>query len=160
MQLRSQVSSRGSQRRQYLWIGDLFPFDTQQANILISNATCPRACLTDFGFMTTVQVPIDVLQGGTKGFMSPELLVPKKFGFSNSILTPQADISRLEWLSPRFVDRAVGVNYPLRLPRSSPANFLSKGYGTRKYQGSWSRGTVAQPPRGPAFHQDHSDLPC
>ena len=32
------------------------------------------------------------LEGGTKMFMSPELLVPSKFGLKDSIPTPQADI--------------------------------------------------------------------
>ena len=32
------------------------------------------------------------LEGGTKMFMSPEFLVPSKFGFKDSIPTPQSDI--------------------------------------------------------------------
>ena len=32
------------------------------------------------------------LEGGTTMFMSPELLVPPKFGFAEAIPTPEADI--------------------------------------------------------------------
>ena len=64
----------------------------------MSNDTHPRACLADFGFTTMVLDPINPmsrsaqLEGGTKAFMSPELLVPSEFGSSDSIPTPQADI--------------------------------------------------------------------
>ena len=72
--------------------------DIQQANILISNSTPPRACLTDFGFMTMVLDPGQPmscsvgLEGGTLGFMSPELSIPSKFGTEDSIPTPEGDI--------------------------------------------------------------------
>jgi len=77
-------------------IGSLF--DAQQANILMSNDTPPRACLADFDFMTPVRDPAQPmscsaqLEGGTMTFMSPELLAPKKFGVENSKSTTQADI--------------------------------------------------------------------
>ena len=64
----------------------------------MTNDTPPRACLADFGFMAMVLNPGNpmsssaTLEGGTKMFMSPELLVPSKFGFKDSIPTPQADI--------------------------------------------------------------------
>jgi len=72
--------------------------DVQQANILMSNGSPPRACLADFGFMTMVLDPSQPmscsaqLQGGTLMFMSPELLMPSKFGSTESVPTPEADI--------------------------------------------------------------------
>ena len=73
-------------------------FDTEQANILMSNDMPPRACLADFGFMIMVMDPTKPLscsaqlEGGTMTFMAPELLVPSKFGLEDSFPTPQADI--------------------------------------------------------------------
>ena len=64
----------------------------------MTNDTPPHACLGDFGFTTTVPDPINPiscsaqLEGGTKDFMSPELLVPPKFGLKDSFPTPQSDI--------------------------------------------------------------------
>ena len=78
-------------------VGDSF-FYAQQANILMSNDDPPRACLADFGFMTMVLDPGQPmccsaqLEGGTVMFMSPELLVPSMFGFTESIPTPEADV--------------------------------------------------------------------
>ena len=74
------------------------PPDIEQANILMSNDTPPRACLTDFGFMTMVldpQWPISCsaqLEGGTITFMPPELLMPSEFNIKNSVPTPEADV--------------------------------------------------------------------
>jgi len=73
-------------------------FDVQQANILMSNDDPPRACLSDFGFMKMVLDPGQPmscsvqLEGGTTMFMSPELLMPPKFGLTDIIPTPGADI--------------------------------------------------------------------
>ena len=64
----------------------------------MSNHEPPRACLADFGFMTMVFDPAQSmscsaqLEGGTMAFMSPELLVPSKFGMTNSLPTQEADI--------------------------------------------------------------------
>jgi len=64
----------------------------------MSNDTPSRACLADFGFMTMILDPVRQmacsaqLEGGTTAFMSPELLVPSKFGFQDSVPTPQADV--------------------------------------------------------------------
>jgi len=64
----------------------------------MSNETPPRACLVDFGFMTMVLDPSQPmacsvqLAGSIVMFMSPELLVPQRFGFAESIPTPEADI--------------------------------------------------------------------
>ena len=69
-----------------------------QANILISNDTPPRACLADFGFITTILFPDQKLsesaqmEGGTMAFTAPELLVPHKFGKKEAMPTTQADI--------------------------------------------------------------------
>ena len=73
-------------------------FDVQQANVLMSNGSPPRACLADFGFMTMVLDPSQPmscsaqLQGGTLMFMSPELLMPSKFDSTELVPTPEADI--------------------------------------------------------------------
>jgi len=73
-------------------------FNVQQANVLMSNGSPPRACLADFGFMTMVLDPGQPmscsaqLQGGTLMFMSPELLTPSKFGSTESVPTPEGDI--------------------------------------------------------------------
>jgi hypothetical protein len=64
----------------------------------MSNHTPPRACLADFGFMTMVldpDHPISCsanLEGGTMMFMSPELLVPSRFGLTESVPIPEGDI--------------------------------------------------------------------
>jgi len=64
----------------------------------MSNDTPPRACLADFGFMTMVGDPINSmscsaqLEGGTTTFMSPELLIPSKFGMSDSLPTAASDV--------------------------------------------------------------------
>ena len=64
----------------------------------MSNGTPPRACLADFGFMTVILNPDHKLacsadlEGGTKAFMSPEILVPSKFGMRDSIPTSEADV--------------------------------------------------------------------
>ncbi|KAF9789222.1 kinase-like domain-containing protein [Thelephora terrestris] len=75
--------------------------DLKGANILMSNDTPPRACLMDFGFMTTVLDPQEsmscsaTLVGGTMRFMPPESLMPSVFGVVNPIPTPEADIYAL-----------------------------------------------------------------
>jgi len=64
----------------------------------MSNDTPPRACLADFGFMTMVFDPNHPmscgakLESGTLAFMPPEIMVPSKFGFTDSVPTPEADI--------------------------------------------------------------------
>jgi len=64
----------------------------------MSNDTPPRACLADFGFMTVVLDPKQPmscsaqLEGGTMTFMAPELMVPSKFGFKDSMPTSEADV--------------------------------------------------------------------
>ena len=70
-----------------------------QQNILITNETPPRACLTDFGLSTFnpgVQGRMTtVTAGGTLIFMAPELLCPAKFDKSSSRPTQPADIYAL-----------------------------------------------------------------
>ena len=64
----------------------------------MSNHTPPRPCLADFGFVTMVLDPAQPmscsaqLEGGTLTFMSPELLVPSKFGMKDSVPTSEGDI--------------------------------------------------------------------
>ena len=63
----------------------------------MSNENPPCACLADFGFITMVLDPgqpmscDSQLEGGTAMFMSPELLVPSRFGFTKSVPMPEAD---------------------------------------------------------------------
>ena len=64
----------------------------------MSNDDPPRACLADFGFTTVVLDPRQPmpcsaqLEGGTMMFMSPELLVPTRFGRVEAVPTFEADI--------------------------------------------------------------------
>ena len=64
----------------------------------MSNDTPPRACLADFGFMTMVLDPKQPLscsaqlEGGTTKFMAPELLVPSKYGSTDSAPTQKSDV--------------------------------------------------------------------
>ena len=64
----------------------------------MSNETPPRACLADFGILTIVLDPNQPMacsgnfESGTMTFMSPELLVPSKFGVAASVPTPEADV--------------------------------------------------------------------
>ncbi|KAF9644146.1 kinase-like protein [Thelephora ganbajun] len=61
----------------------------------MSNDTPPRACLADFGFMTIVFDPSQLMSCSAQvepTFMSPELLMPSNFGIKNLVPTPQADI--------------------------------------------------------------------
>ena len=64
----------------------------------MSNDNPPRACLTDHGLMDSIFCPSPPvscsaqLEVGTTMFMSPELLVPSKFGLERPNTTPEADI--------------------------------------------------------------------
>ena len=104
-------------------------FDFQQANVLMSNETPPRACLADFGFMTVVLNPGHKLscsadfEGGTKTFMSPELLVPSKFGFKDAIPTPEADVYAFGLVTFQVCELDLVCRpFSLTSPRSSQAN--------------------------------------
>jgi serine/threonine protein kinase len=73
--------------------------DAQQANILITNDTRPRACLADFGFMPMILDPSHPMacstqiENDTMRFMSPELLVPSESGMRLGLVpTQEADI--------------------------------------------------------------------
>ena len=83
----------------------------------MSNDTSPRACLADFGFMTMVLNPGQPmscsakLEGGTMMFMAPELLVPGKFGFAESIPTPETDIYAFGLVIYQVCEH--GCGYPL-----------------------------------------------
>lgn len=66
-----------------------------QANILIDQTG--HACLADFGLLTLISDPSDLLsssshrQGGTARWMSPELINPQQFGFTNGCPTKSSD---------------------------------------------------------------------
>ena len=95
----SEYHARGYQRGSYHVVPRLLLVpDIYKANIYITNHTPPRACLGDFTFTTMGFDPVQQiscsaqLEGGTLTFMSPELLVPSKFGIKNSIPTPEGDV--------------------------------------------------------------------
>jgi len=83
----------------------------------MSNDEPPRACLADFGFMTMVLDPGQPMScraqlgSDTVMFMSPELLVPSKFGPTESTLTPEADIYAFGLVIHQVCDHDRG--YPL-----------------------------------------------
>jgi serine/threonine protein kinase len=64
----------------------------------MTNDTPPKACLADFGFTAMVLDPHNpispdsALEGGTLGFMAPELLAPSKYGLKNAVPTKEGDI--------------------------------------------------------------------
>ena len=125
--------TRRPQRGQCLFVLRPIPFfDAQQANILMSNDTPPHACLADFSFMTDVFDPGQPmscsaqLEGGTMTFMSAELMVPSRFGFKDSIPTPEPDI---DWLSSRYTNRIVSICRLLILSRSLQAKTHSVAFG-------------------------------
>ena len=78
----------------------------------MSNDSPPRACLADFGFMTMALDPDQLGFGNDMTmFMSPELLVPEKFGFLESVPTPEADIYGLGLVIYQVCEH--GRGYPL-----------------------------------------------
>ncbi|KAF9644736.1 kinase-like protein [Thelephora ganbajun] len=87
-----------AQGLEYLHRVNLTHGDLKGANILISNDVPSRACLADFSSMTMVldpdlEIPYNTrFKGGTIPFTPPELLLPSRFGFMDSVPTPQADI--------------------------------------------------------------------
>ena len=84
----------------------------------------PRACLADFDFATMVMDPARPLscsarmEGGTALFMSPELLMPSKFGLENSFPTRQADIYAFGLVIFQVSEQDRGCKPFLKLPRS------------------------------------------
>ena len=85
------------------------------------------------------------LEGGTKAFMSPELLVPSKFGMKDSIPTPEADVYAFGLVTFQVCDLDLGYR-PVLLtsPRSSRANSRSAVPVVRSWDGLWFKG-CAQP---------------
>jgi hypothetical protein len=67
-----------------------------QQNILLTNDTPPRACLSEFSCMTLDSgepIPFDVQLGhGTTEFKSPERFNPQRFGIEYALVTREADI--------------------------------------------------------------------
>jgi len=64
----------------------------------VSNEDPPRACISDFGFITTVLDPGQESlcsarrMGGLVNFMSPELLAPDMYDEEDVKATPEADV--------------------------------------------------------------------
>ena len=73
----------------------ILPSSPVKANILIDQTG--HACLADFGLLTIISDPANLLssssftQGGTFRWMSPELIEPKRFGFTKSRPTKSSD---------------------------------------------------------------------
>ncbi|KAF9777430.1 kinase-like domain-containing protein [Thelephora terrestris] len=83
----------------YLHRLNIFHGDIKGPNILITNATPPQACLSDFGFSIpapTNTFPLSTcgmnLGGGTPPYMAPELIRPSMFGLSGSEASREGDI--------------------------------------------------------------------
>ena len=128
-----------SQRGRYPFVSSqVILLDTQQTNILMSNDNPPRACLTDFGFMT---IAFDFCQpmaphmepgGSTAMFMSPELLVPSKFGLTKSVPTPEADIYAFGLVIHQVCNHDRGYPPFTQISRSSRVNSHSLVSSRRK----------------------------
>jgi len=99
-------------------------FDTQQANILMSNDTPPRACLADFGSMIMVNDPVNPMscsmqsEGGTMTFMSPELLAPSMFDMSDPLPTAASDVYAFGLLVFQVCGQYRDADFLLTLSRS------------------------------------------
>ena len=107
----------------------------------MSNDTPPRACLADFGFMTIVLDPGQPLscsarlEGGTMAFMSPELLMPSKFGRKDSVPTPEADIYAFGFVVFQVCEQGHNCQlfYIYTLSRSLQAKSHSVVFGKRSW---------------------------
>ena len=117
----------------------------------MSNETPPRARLADFGFLTAVHNPDHELacganfEDGTNAFMSPELLVPSRYGIRDSIPTPEADIYAFGMVTFQVCDLDLRCRpFLLTSPRSLQANPHSAVSGLRSWDGLWFKG-YAQP---------------
>jgi serine/threonine protein kinase len=101
----------------------------------MSNDNPPRACLADFGFMTMVLDPSGrmscsaQLEGGTVIFMSPELLVPGKFGITGLGPTPEADIYAFGLVIYQVCEQDRGSCNLFTLARSSRVKSRSLAFG-------------------------------
>jgi len=90
----------------------------------MSNDMPPRACLADFGFMDMVndtKQPMSCsaqLEGGTMAFMSPELLVPSRFGIDHSLPTPEADVYAFGLVIFQVCEEDYGYRRLTYIPRS------------------------------------------
>jgi len=90
------------------------------------------------------------LEGGTKAFMSPELLVPSKFGIKDSIPTPKADIYAFALVTFQVCGLHLGCRpFLLTSPRSSQANFHSVVPVIRSWDGLLFKGCVQPNQRTP-----------
>jgi len=91
---RTRESERG--RRLFI-LRPILPY-IRQANILVSVDEPPRACISGFGFVTTIldpgQEPLCSARsaGGTVRFMSPELIAPANYGKEDAKATQEADV--------------------------------------------------------------------
>ena len=85
------------------------------------------------------------LEGGTKVFMSPELLVPSKFGMKDSIPTSQADVYAFALVTFQVCEPDLDCrSFLLTSPRSSRVNSHSAVPVIRSWDGLWFKG-CAQP---------------
>jgi hypothetical protein len=78
----------------------------------------------------------------TPNFMSPELLVPSKFGMDKSLPTPEADIYAFGFAIFQVFERDYGLGLLLKLSRSLQVKLHSMGFEEQNYYSLWSRGCV------------------
>ena len=104
----------------------------------MSNDNPPRACLTDFDFMMIApdfrppMAPHVEFGGSTVVFMSPELLVPSKFGLTKLAPTPEADIYAFGLVIHQVCDHDRGYPPFTQISRSSRVNSHSLVFRRRK----------------------------
>ena len=84
-----------------------------QNNILITNGSPPRACLSGFGFISSPgqELPASEASEATEGvkwrYLAPELIHPSKFGLIHATPTSETDVYSfaslvLEVITTRF----------------------------------------------------------
>jgi len=124
----------------FLWLESLIlPTIPAQANVLVDETG--RALLTDFGLLTIISDPTNLLssssytQGGTARWMSPERIAPQKFGCKDGRPTKPSDCYALGMV----VYETISGNVPFH-KCSDIAVFMKVVEGER-------------PPRGPRFRK-------
>ena len=72
------------------------------------------------------------LEGGTTAFMAPELLVPRKYGFTASVPTQKSDIYAFGLVINQVRDQDRGIYCVLTSFRSSQVRFISRAFAWGK----------------------------
>ena len=115
----------------------------------MSNDTPPRACLADFGFMA-LSDPFHPPWDGAIRFKSPELLVPSKFGMTNVMATPEADVYAFGMVIFQVGEQDHGHHpFFIILSRFSRVKLHSVAFGRRSWDTGWLKGNVRPNQRMP-----------